>query len=101
MDRKHCCHTMTYHANYTCEQHPDPFDCPDHLIWYSRQFDEHGIIIHDGGASVIVISFCPWCGKKLASKRDLWYETLAELGFDDPAEQEIPTEFKSDQWYHK
>lgn len=25
----------------------------------------YGIPIHDGGTSVIVINFCPWCGEKL------------------------------------
>ncbi|WP_412762571.1 DUF6980 family protein [Priestia aryabhattai] len=26
---------------------------------------EYGLIIHDGGSSIIGISFCLWCGKKL------------------------------------
>jgi hypothetical protein len=29
----------------------------------------------------------------------LWFETLAKLGYDDPADQEIPEEFESDKWY--
>lgn len=93
---------MTDRVNYVCEQHEDPFDCADHLISYSSEFDEYGIIIHDGGSSTIEISFCPWCGSKLPiSKRDLWFDTLERLGYDEPFEQDIPEEFKSDKWYHK
>jgi hypothetical protein len=101
MTNKHCCETMTDKVNYVCKQHKDPFDCPDNLIFYSARFDEYGIIIHDGGSSFIEISFCPWCGTKLPmSKRDLWFDTLEELGYDDPFEQDIPEEFKSDKWYN-
>jgi hypothetical protein len=98
--QKHCCEQMDHQVNLKCEQHPDPFDCPDNLIFYSYKFDEYGIIIHDGGPSYSLISFCPWCGSALPeSKRDLWFDLLEELGYDYPMEQEIPQEFKSDQWY--
>jgi hypothetical protein len=60
---------MAGRVNYRCETHPDVFDCPDNLIYYSAKFDEYGIIIHDGGSSFIVISFCPWCGTKLPESR--------------------------------
>ena len=29
--------------------------------------DLYGIPIHDGGASMVVIKYCPWCGTKLSS----------------------------------
>ncbi|MFP4979358.1 DUF6980 family protein [Paenibacillus sp. CN-4] len=91
---------MTDRIHHKCEQHDDPFECPDNVIYYSPRFDEYGLIVHDGGSSYILIEFCPWCGCKLpASKRDLWFDTLDELGFDDPFEQDIPQRFKSDEWY--
>ena len=66
---------------------------------YSDRFDEYGLIVHDGGTSVIAIKFCPWCGSKLPeSMRDRWFEELAALGFDDPGGQEIPERFLSDAW---
>ena len=100
MTKKHCCETMTEKVNYVCEQHKDPFDCPDNLLFYNSKFDEYGIIIHDGGFSAVGILFCPWCGEDLPlSKRDLWFETLEELGYDDPSEQDIPARFNSDEWY--
>ncbi|MEY9869026.1 hypothetical protein ABIE66_004405 [Peribacillus sp. B2I2] len=70
------------------------------MITYNDKFDEYGLIIQDGGSSSIEITYCPWCGTKLpGSKRDLWFEVLEQLGFDDPAEQSIPEEFKTDKWY--
>jgi hypothetical protein len=44
-----------------------PFECPDALVNYSEQGKDYGLIIHDGGSSVISIAFCPWCGAKLPS----------------------------------
>jgi hypothetical protein len=70
-ETNHCCEQMTDTVNYRCSEHPDAFDCADNLVAYSPEFDEYGLIIHDGGSSSIRINFCPWCGTKLAeSKRD-------------------------------
>jgi hypothetical protein len=54
----------------TCEKHPDRFDCPDALIHYSTRSDGYGLIVHDGGSSVIGIGYCPWCGAVLASSEE-------------------------------
>lgn len=101
--KKHCCDTMDYQINeWQCDIHKDRFDCPDALISYSEKFDEYGLIIHDGGRASSMISFCPYCGTKLPdSKRELWFDTLERLGFDDPPDQEIPKEFLSSEWYNK
>ncbi|MDX8361787.1 DUF6980 family protein [Cytobacillus sp. IB215316] len=97
---QHCCETMTHYVNFKCKQHPNIFDCPDSLIHYTENLDEYGLIIHDGGTSVLTIYYCPWCGNKLPeSKRDLWFETLYKLVFDDPTEQRIPDEFLTEKWY--
>ncbi len=62
---------MKSKVDYRCDEHADPFDCPDALIYYSEKINEHGIIIHDGGTAYSVIQHCPWCGTKLPeSKRD-------------------------------
>ena len=99
--KKHCCDQMNNQINdWSCDHHKDRFDCPDALINYIDKFDEYGIIIHDGGFSHAVINYCPYCGTKLPeSKRDLWFDTLEKMGFDNPTEQEIPEVFKSDKWY--
>lgn len=59
----HCCGRMEYDLSQRCEQHADRNDCPDALI--STVQGGYGIIVHDGGNSVIKIAFCPWCGSKL------------------------------------
>lgn len=94
---------MNHQINdWACDQHENRFDCPDALLSYNERFDEYGIIVHDGGISMSVIHFCPYCGTELpASKRDLWFDTLEKLGFDDPWEQQIPKAFETDAWYTK
>ena len=98
--KRHCCTRMSEMVAYTCEQHPDRFYCPDCLVQYLPKFDEYGLIIHDGGSSIISIGFCPWCGARLPeSKRDRWFDELAALGLNDPSEQEIPERYMSDAWF--
>jgi hypothetical protein len=98
--KSHCCTKMSEAVAFACERHSDSFDCPDCLVHYTPQFDEYGLIVHDGGVSSIVISYCPWCGERLPeSKRGRWHDELTLLGFDDPTEQEIPERFKSEAWY--
>lgn len=65
---KHCCEMMTENVEKACDQHPDRYDCPDCLIDYWPDRRTYGLIIHDGGRSVIVISYCPWCGTKLPER---------------------------------
>jgi hypothetical protein len=48
-----------------CDQHPDRWDCGDALVGYWPKSREYGLIVHDGGESMIIISFCPWCGTDL------------------------------------
>jgi len=63
--KNHCCEDMTFHANFKCEIHENPFECPDKIIIFYEQNYDYGLIIHDGGKSIISIDFCPWCGSKL------------------------------------
>ena len=68
----HCCDEMRTQVEQKCDVHPDPFNCPDNLVYYSARFNEYGLIVHDGGSSVIRIRFCPWCGARLPeSTREL------------------------------
>ncbi|MGY0552910.1 DUF6980 family protein [Vreelandella titanicae] len=97
---RHCCSAMTKALEHHCAEHENRFECPDALISYYDKFDEYGLIIHDGGTAVSSIDYCPYCDKKLPeSKRDLWFDTLESMGYDDPTEQEIPSEFQSGDWY--
>ncbi len=68
----HCCQMMTDQVNYRCFEHPNPEDCPDNLVSYSERHGAYGLIVHDGGSSVVRIEYCPWCG---ASLRTVAWET--------------------------
>ena len=99
---KYCCKDMESNVIIDCSDHTNKYNCPDCLVDYNAVFDEYGFIIHDGGTSSISIYYCPWCGSKLPeSKRDLWFDTLEELGFDEPYEQNIPEIYKTSKWYEK
>ena len=100
--KNHCCTRMTQAVNFRCLKHDDPSDCADQLLYYCAPFDEYGLLIHDGGSSYVLIAHCPWCGKSLPTpKRELWFETLSAMGFDEPMDQEIPDEFKTDAWHRR
>lgn len=60
---------MEFQLSLRCDEHPDPHDCPDNLIYLSEQFDEYGILVHDGGASYVIIQYCPWCGTNLPESK--------------------------------
>jgi hypothetical protein len=98
----HCCESMRGAVESVCNLHTDRFDCPDALLNYSARFDEYGIIIHDGGGSVMEIYFCPWCGSKLPdSKRDRWFEELESLGYSPDDDENIPAAYFDARWYSK
>jgi len=56
---------MAENVERTCAQHVDRADCPDCLIEYWPKQQSYGILVHDGGSSMIKIQFCPWCGTEL------------------------------------
>jgi hypothetical protein len=58
---------MRANVENVCAAHPDRFDCPDCLIHYGAQTGGYGLIVHDGGSSMIAISYCPWCSAKLSN----------------------------------
>jgi len=58
-----CVH-IAYHSTKTCEEHDDPWECPD-MTLAKISDDEYCIPIRDGGSSFIEITHCPWCGIKL------------------------------------
>ncbi|MDQ0878907.1 hypothetical protein QFZ77_007566 [Paenibacillus sp. V4I3] len=97
---KYCCVEMAYHLSAGIGV--DPYQDADVIIIHYKKYDEYGIPIKDGGTSFISISNCPWCGTLLpSSKRDLWWDTLQRLGYEETSEQEIPKEFETDEWWLK
>ncbi|HBR84464.1 MAG TPA: hypothetical protein DD861_09765 [Erythrobacter sp.] len=57
---------MRENIEKTCSEHRDRSDCPDCLIEFNPEFERYGILIHDGGSSMVAIEFCPWCGTDLS-----------------------------------
>ena len=35
--KKHCCEDMAYHANFKCDIHGNPFECPDEIIIFDEK----------------------------------------------------------------
>jgi hypothetical protein len=54
---------MKSDLEHVCRHHSDRYDCPDGFVAPVR--GGYGLMIHDGGESVIEIGFCPWCGTAL------------------------------------
>ncbi len=96
-----CCDAMGAAMENDCDQHTDPFECPDVLVSYSPTFNEYGLIVRDGGASSVVIGFCPWCGTKLPeSLRDRWFDELEAKGYDGPLfSDDLPKSYTSAAWW--
>jgi hypothetical protein len=42
-----CVH-IAYQVTQQCQEHEDPWDCPDYVLIYNPRFDEYGIPIRDG-----------------------------------------------------
>jgi hypothetical protein len=90
---------MNQALEFSCDQHSDPFECADALVIYHEAFDEYGLIVHDGGASYVLIQYCPWCGAMLPeSQRDLWFDKLEAMGIADPSASTVPAEFLTAAW---
>lgn len=90
-----CCEDMAYHTY-------QPTDSEEKTILYIPRFNEYGIPCRDdSGASVILITHCPWCGKALPkSLRDEWFDKLSVLGFENPLfDDSIPQAFQTDVWW--
>lgn len=84
-----------------CDEHTEQFACCDVVVDFSAKFQEYGLIVHDGGASVILIAFCPWCGKRLPeSQRERWFEELENRGIDPWADR-IPDHYQDDRWLRR
>ncbi len=92
---------MACQVNHVCNQPGSACSCPEILIRYVSRFDEYGIV-RGGEDDPLMIYYCPWCGAKLPdSKRELWFDTLKDLGFSDPFRQAIPEDFQTNKWFSR
>jgi hypothetical protein len=94
-----CCDAMVAALDHACEQHADPWECPDTALVYHEPFAEYGIPIRDGGMSYICIEHCPWCGGRLPeSQRDRWFDAVEAAGLDPDNPGQLPERFLSAAW---
>lgn len=97
-DARFCCNEMAAALEHACEQHADPFACPDTVLVYNDVFDEYGLPIRDGGASYLTISHCPFCGAGLpTSRRDHWFDAVDAVDIP-PEADDLPARFLSAEW---
>ncbi len=68
--------------NYRCDIHPDPFECPDNLVFHRA--GTFGLYVHDGASSYVTIAFCPWCGTELPKSQQQLLDTLDSQGYEPP-----------------
>ncbi len=69
-------------------------------LYYGDKFNEYGIRVFGNFQSFLEMNFCPWCGECLpTSKREEWFATLENMGFDDPMFQSIPAAFNTAEWW--
>ena len=97
---EHCCSRMASELSEGDDtDQEDRYASPDALLDYIPKFDEYGMIVHDGGRSMIAIAFCPWCGAQFReSKRDRWFSELEGKGID-PWSDAVPPEYQTSEWW--
>lgn len=80
----------------------DSHDLEKKTILYVPRFNEYGIPCEEDGVSMIMINYCPWCGRKLPnSLRDKWFDEVLSLGFENPLfDENIPIAYKTAAWWN-
>jgi hypothetical protein len=86
---------------YCCDELKDIIQNDETHFYYNKKYREFVINYKEGfGGGVQLVNYCPWCGTKLIDElSDRWFQELEKLGFDEPFDQEIPEEFKTDEWW--
>jgi hypothetical protein len=86
---------------HLCEGMARALADPDIPLAYDDKFCEYGILVQDGGSSIIVIEFCPFCAAKLPdSLRDEWFDRLDQLGLERDS-PELPLDMRSGAWWRR
>jgi hypothetical protein len=89
---------MNQHDEHCCDQMRWMLSEPTGVA-YNPMFREYGIVILDGGSSVMTMKHCPWCAARLPDAlRERWFERLDTLGLE-PEDAEVPDAMRSDRWW--
>ena len=88
-------------VSWCCSQMQHAIDDPDIPIDFIPKFREIGVSVLDGGDSLVILAFCPWCGHKLpVSLRARWFDELEGKGID-PHGTSLPVRYLSEEWYQR
>jgi hypothetical protein len=60
-----CCEEMSGHLKNSFDENGEIRHGDPDVVINVWKDGTYGIPIHDGGTSVIVIRYCPWCGSQL------------------------------------
>lgn len=84
---KHCCDEMNFFLD-------------EKKVKINYNSSHRKYYIYASNSAIQLINYCPWCGSKLPSAlSEKWYNELEAKGFEDPFEDEIPNEYKTDAWW--
>jgi hypothetical protein len=94
---QHCCLDMAYAISHPVDvEHQGP----NRVLDWIASWNEYLIPVAYDGYAATQIRFCPFCSRELPrSLKSEWYEALYALGYTDPSEQDIPSEYDSDAWW--
>ena len=86
----HCCEQMAFHIQHK-----------ERIVRFLITLREYSFKVTDTVGQQL--NFCPWCGVQLPkSLRDTWCNILIdEYHVDSPWDDQIPSEFKTDEWWKK
>lgn len=97
----YCCKELQFFLNYQFDVFRGTYEFPSNLLAYNAVLDEYGINMKDG-TSFVPIRYCPWCGQPLPeSKMNRYISELQQMGYEQIFSEEVPDEFKSDEWWRK
>lgn len=95
----HCCLDMAFAiAMPIVTEHQGP----SRKVDWSAAWNEYRVPVAHDGHTAAQLRYCPFCGASLGpSLADEWYQRLYALGYADPGEEKVPSEFQSDSWWRK
>jgi hypothetical protein len=97
-------------SEYCCREMMEVIKSHDFDLKYYARDAETYLISREGWGPAWYFDYCPFCGKSLKSKYDLFLNTIKEeLGIDTESEdcdilevcKSLPEEFKTDEWWKK
>ena len=97
-------------SEYCCQEMMDTMSNAAFDLAYRKRFAETYTASREGDGICWQFDFCPFCGKNVASKHDIFNKCIKdELGIDvedegfdhDTLDERLPLEFHTDEWWKK